>query len=147
MDEPLADQLAATLLHRWSVLGTLPDTTPRQLLRTPRACRTASPTRRSSRLPAEPDRAWRPFELVDDAVEHGTPPFLPGHGFQYPDTGYVITGILVEQVMGRPPEAEVTGVGPAVTRRSPKRDPGPKVDAGQIDDRFGQMFASPTRHG
>jgi CubicO group peptidase (beta-lactamase class C family) len=32
LDEPLADQLAPGLLHRWSALDALPRTTPRQLL-------------------------------------------------------------------------------------------------------------------
>jgi D-alanyl-D-alanine carboxypeptidase len=103
LDEPLADQLAPTLLHRWSALGALPGTTPRQLLtHTGGVPNYFTDAAFLARLRVEPDRAWRPVELVDHAVEHGTPPFLPGQGFQYSDTGYVITGILVEQVMGRP---------------------------------------------
>jgi D-alanyl-D-alanine carboxypeptidase len=103
LDEPLADQLAPTLLHRWSALGALPGTTPRQLLtHTGGVPNYFTDAAFLAQLRVEPDRAWHPVELVDHAIEHGTPPFLPGQGFQYSDTGYVITGILVEQVMGRP---------------------------------------------
>jgi D-alanyl-D-alanine carboxypeptidase len=41
-------------------------------------------------------------ELVDHAAAFGTPRFLPGRGFEYCDTGYVVTGILVEQATGQP---------------------------------------------
>jgi CubicO group peptidase (beta-lactamase class C family) len=54
------------------------------------------------RLRKEPSHAWRPVELVDHAAAHGTPSFPPGQGFGYSDTGYVVVGILVEQVTGRP---------------------------------------------
>ena len=103
LDEPLADQLALELLHRWSALGALARTTPRQLLtHTAGVPNYFTDPAFHARLRAEPDRAWGPVELVDHAAEHQTPPFPPGHGFQYSDTGYVITGILMEQVMGRP---------------------------------------------
>jgi D-alanyl-D-alanine carboxypeptidase len=103
LDEPLADQLAPTLLRRWSALGALPGTTPRQLLtHTSGVPNYFTDPAFLARLRAEPDRAWRPVELVDHAAEHQTSPFPPGQGFQYCDTGYVITGILVEQVTDRP---------------------------------------------
>jgi D-alanyl-D-alanine carboxypeptidase len=103
LDEPLADQLDAALLHRWSALGALPGTTPRQLLtHTSGVPNYFTDPAFHARLRAEPNRDWQPVELVDHAAAHQTPPFPPGQGFQYSDTGYVITGILVEQVMGRP---------------------------------------------
>jgi D-alanyl-D-alanine carboxypeptidase len=55
-----------------------------------------------TRVREEPRRAWHPVELVDHAAAHGTPSFPPGEGFAYSDTGYVITGILLEQITGRP---------------------------------------------
>lgn len=55
-----------------------------------------------ARLRQDPSHMWRPVELVDHAATHGTPSFPPGHGFAHSDAGYVITGILVEQVTGRP---------------------------------------------
>jgi D-alanyl-D-alanine carboxypeptidase len=103
LDEPLGDLLDQELLRRWHELDALPRTTPRQLLAhtagVPNYFREDS---FAVRVRAEPDKAWRPVELVDHAAEHGEPPFAPGAGFSYSDTGYVITGILVEQVTGRP---------------------------------------------
>jgi D-alanyl-D-alanine carboxypeptidase len=103
LDAPLADQLASELLHRWRVLDALPRTTPRQLL----AHTSGLPDyfhdeAFAARLREEPGRAWRPAELVDHAAAHGRPNFPPGQGFEYSDTGYVVAGILVEQVTGRP---------------------------------------------
>jgi CubicO group peptidase (beta-lactamase class C family) len=103
LDEPLSDQLTPELLHRWSALDALPRTTPRQLL-----AHTAGLPNYSTdeaflaRLRRDPGRVWTPVELVDHAAAHGTPSFPPGQGFAYSDTGYVITGILLEQVTGRP---------------------------------------------
>jgi D-alanyl-D-alanine carboxypeptidase len=91
LDEPLAAQLAPELLHRWGAFDALPGTTPRQLLAhtagVPNYFRDET---FMARLCEEPGRAWRPVELVDHAAEHGTPRFLPGQGFEYSDTGYVI---------------------------------------------------------
>jgi D-alanyl-D-alanine carboxypeptidase len=56
----------------------------------------------AARLRENPGRAWRPAELVDHAATYGTPRFPPGRGFEYCDTGYVVTGILVEQATGLP---------------------------------------------
>jgi D-alanyl-D-alanine carboxypeptidase len=103
LDEPLADQLAVELLHRWRALDALPRTTPRQLL----AHTSGLPNYFTdeaffARLREEPGRAWRPVELVDHAAAYGTPHFPPGRGFEYSDTGYVVAGILVEQATGRP---------------------------------------------
>jgi D-alanyl-D-alanine carboxypeptidase len=103
LDEPLGDQLAPELLQRWRGLDGLPRTTPRQLLAhtsgVPNYFREEA---FAARLREQPRRAWRPVELVDHAAGHGTPRFAPGEGFEYSDTGYVITGVLVQQVTGRP---------------------------------------------
>jgi D-alanyl-D-alanine carboxypeptidase len=56
----------------------------------------------AARLRQAPGRAWRPVELVDHAAAHETPRFAPGEGFEYSDTGYVVAGLLVEHVTGRP---------------------------------------------
>jgi D-alanyl-D-alanine carboxypeptidase len=102
LDETLGEQLAPELLHRWRVWEDLPRTTPRQLLAhtagLPNYFREES---FAARLREEPGRIWRPVDLVDHAAEHGTPTFRPGEGFSYSDTGYVVAGILVEQVTGR----------------------------------------------
>jgi D-alanyl-D-alanine carboxypeptidase len=103
LDDPLAGQLAPELLQRWRALDALPRTTPRQVLAhtagVPNYFRDETFL---ARLREEPGRPWRPVELVDHAAEHGTPSFTPGEGFEYSDTGYVIAGILVEHVTGRP---------------------------------------------
>jgi D-alanyl-D-alanine carboxypeptidase len=103
LDEPLSAQLAPELLDRWRALEHLPHTTPRQLLThtsgVPNYFREESFARR---LREDPGRPWRPVELVDHAAEHGTWRFAPGRGFDYSDTGYVICGILVEEITGRP---------------------------------------------
>ena len=102
LDESLADQLAPELLDRWRALDALPRTTVRQLLaHTAGVPNYFGEDAFMARVREEPGRAWRPVEFVDHAAAHGTPPFRPGQGFQYSDTGYVIVGILVEQVTGR----------------------------------------------
>ncbi|HEV8277261.1 MAG TPA: serine hydrolase domain-containing protein [Streptosporangiaceae bacterium] len=103
LDEPLASQLAPELLHRWRALGALPRTTPRQLLaHTSGLPNYFTDQAFATRLRENPGRTWRPAELVDHAATYGTPRFSPGQGFEYCDTGYVITGILVEQATGQP---------------------------------------------
>jgi D-alanyl-D-alanine carboxypeptidase len=103
LDGPLAGQLAPELLDRWSALDGLPRTTPRQLLaHTAGLPNYFTDQAFAARLREEPGRAWRPAELVDHAATYGTPRFAPGRGFEYCDTGYVVTGILVEQVTGLP---------------------------------------------
>ena len=102
LDEPLADHLASDLLERWAALDALPRTSLRQLLaHTAGLPNYFGDEAFLARVRQEPGRSWLPVELVDHAAAHGTPPFPPGQGFQYSDTGYVIAGILVEQATGR----------------------------------------------
>jgi D-alanyl-D-alanine carboxypeptidase len=103
LDQPLTGQLARALLERWSALAGLADTTPRQLL----AHTSGLPNYFNDEaffelLREEPARDWQPAELVDHAATHGTSDFAPGRGFAYSDTGFVIAGLLAEQVTGRP---------------------------------------------
>jgi D-alanyl-D-alanine carboxypeptidase len=103
LDERLSDQLAPELLDRWSALDALPRTTPRQLLaHTSGVPNYFGEETFMARVREEPGHRWRPVELVDHAATYGTPQFHPGEGFEYSDTGYVITGILVERATGRP---------------------------------------------
>jgi CubicO group peptidase (beta-lactamase class C family) len=103
LDEPLAGQLAPELLHRWRALDALPRITPRQLLtHTSGLPNYFTDQAFAARLHENPGRTWRPAELVDHAAAYGTPHFPPGQGFEYSDTGYVVTGILVEQATARP---------------------------------------------
>ncbi|WP_447004146.1 serine hydrolase domain-containing protein [Saccharothrix isguenensis] len=65
-------------------------------------------------LPLDPDdfegiryRTWTPAELV--ALSTAQPlDFAPGTGWNYSNTNYVVAGMLVEQVTGRPYEVAVT---------------------------------------
>ena len=103
LDEHLSEQLAPELFERWRVLDALPRTTLRQLLtHTAGVPNYFGEEAFLARLREDPGRSWRPVELVDHAAAHGTPPFRPGQGFQYSDTGFVIAGILAEQATGRP---------------------------------------------
>lgn len=102
LDDPLGDQLDPELLQRWSALGALPRTTVRQLIaHTAGLPNYFTDDAFLAQLRKEPARTWRPVDLVDHAAAHGTPPFPPGEGFEYSDTGFVVAGILVEQVTGR----------------------------------------------
>ena len=102
LDEPLSEQLAPELLDRWRALDALPRTTLRQLLtHTAGVPNYFGEESFLARLREDPGRVWRPVELVDHAAAHGTPPFPPGQGFQYSDTGFVIAAILAEQGTGR----------------------------------------------
>ncbi len=51
-------------------------------------------------LAAEPDRVWRPEELLA-FVEDAPPLFGPGDGWAYSDTNYVVVGLVLEHVTGR----------------------------------------------
>ncbi|MDU0290873.1 serine hydrolase domain-containing protein [Saccharothrix longispora] len=51
-------------------------------------------------------RGYRPQELLDEAFRHPSN-FEPGTGWRYSNTNYVVAGVLVERVTGRPYGAEV----------------------------------------
>lgn len=79
-------------------------------------------------LSAQPDRVWRPEELV--AFIFGQPaPFVPGEGWEYSDTNYIVLGMILEKVSGRRVYDEVerrflrplalTGTVPSDRRRIP----------------------------
>jgi D-alanyl-D-alanine carboxypeptidase len=101
LDEPLADQLSTDLLERWRAWEDLPQTTPRQMLtHTAGLPNYFGEDSFMARVREEPERLWRSVDLVDHAAQYGTPSFRPGKGFEYSDTGFVVTGILVEQITG-----------------------------------------------
>jgi D-alanyl-D-alanine carboxypeptidase len=55
-----------------------------------------------ARVKADPNRMWRPAELVEEAIEANRLSFLPGAGFSYGDTGYVLVGLAIERLLDRP---------------------------------------------
>jgi D-alanyl-D-alanine carboxypeptidase len=50
---------------------------------------------------ADPGREWSPLELVAVATSH-PPKFAPGTGWWYSNTNYVLLGLVIEAVTGRP---------------------------------------------
>lgn len=55
-------------------------------------------------LAADPDHVWTPREMLEGAIAWGTPHFPPGegYGYAYADTGYVLAGVIIEHLDGRP---------------------------------------------
>ncbi len=50
---------------------------------------------------AEPDRLWRPEEILAWAKRNLKARFAPGGGWHYSDTGYLVAGLLIEAVTGK----------------------------------------------
>jgi D-alanyl-D-alanine carboxypeptidase len=58
---------------------------------------------------ADPTRAWKPEELIALAdKERNKPAGMPGTGHFYSDTNYVLLGMIVQKVAGRPFKEHVT---------------------------------------
>lgn len=58
---------------------------------------------------ADPTRAWKPEEMIALAdKDRSKPAGLPGEGHFYSDTNYVLLGMIVERVSGRPYKEYVT---------------------------------------
>jgi D-alanyl-D-alanine carboxypeptidase len=55
-------------------------------------------------IAADPGRPWTPRAMLEGAVAWGTPYFRPGEGYRYgySDTGYVLLGLVIEHLDGRP---------------------------------------------
>lgn len=52
----------------------------------------------------QPSRPWTPREMLEGSIVWGTPHFTPGggYGYAYSDTGYVLLGLIIEQLDQRP---------------------------------------------
>ncbi|HEY8458834.1 MAG TPA: serine hydrolase domain-containing protein [Blastocatellia bacterium] len=48
-------------------------------------------------LTANPDKRWRPEELVAYILD-AAPPFAAGQGWEYSDTNYIVLGMIIERV-------------------------------------------------
>ena len=79
-------------------------------------------------LSADPDRSWRPEELIAFILD--TPaPFEAGKGWDYSDTNYIVLGMILERITGTPAYDEIarrflgplglTRVVPSTGRRIP----------------------------
>jgi D-alanyl-D-alanine carboxypeptidase len=51
-------------------------------------------------LTANPEKAWKPAELVAYLLDE-KPPFAAGKGWDYSDTNYIVLGMIIEKVTGR----------------------------------------------
>jgi D-alanyl-D-alanine carboxypeptidase len=51
---------------------------------------------------ADPMHRWTPAEQIGLAVEWGDPYGAPGEVYRYSDTGYVVLGLVLESVYGKP---------------------------------------------
>lgn len=51
-------------------------------------------------LTANPERVWKPAELVAYLFDE-KPPFEAGKGWDYSDTNYIVLGMIIEKVTGR----------------------------------------------
>ena len=52
-------------------------------------------------LYSHPERRWRPGELLAIGLRD-SPVFAPGTAFQYSDSNYILLGLVIQQVEGRP---------------------------------------------
>jgi len=52
-------------------------------------------------LRAQPDKVWRPEEAIAFQLD-ATPPFAAGQGWDYSDTNYIVLGVVLERVTGKP---------------------------------------------
>lgn len=59
------------------------------------------------RLLDEPDRGWTPAEVVAAAAAAGDPWFKPGAAWAYSNTNYVLLGMVLEKICGRPLADEI----------------------------------------
>jgi len=79
-------------------------------------------------LRAQPDKVWRPEEEIAYQLD-AKPPFAAGEGWDYSDTNYIVLGLIVESVTGKPYYDEIqtrllkplklTRVVPSTSRRIP----------------------------
>lgn len=53
------------------------------------------------RLYANPERPWKPAELIS-YIRDVKPDFVPGKGWEYDNTNYVLLGMMIEKVTGAP---------------------------------------------
>jgi D-alanyl-D-alanine carboxypeptidase len=87
----------------------------------------------TSDLRAQPDKVWKPEEEIAYQLD-AKPPFAAGQGWDYSDTNYIVLGMIVEGITGRPLYDEIrarflapltlTRVVPSTSRRIPGLIPG-----------------------
>jgi D-alanyl-D-alanine carboxypeptidase len=87
----------------------------------------------TSALVRSPDREWAPHEQLG-FLAGTTPPFAAGKGWDYSDSNYILLGVVLERITGRPLYDEIrrrfleplalSGLVPSTSRRIPGLVPG-----------------------
>ena len=111
----------------------------------------------TSDLRAQPDKAWKPEEQIAYQLD-ARPPFAAGQGWDYSDTNYIVLGMIVEGITGKPFYDEIrtrflaplklTRVVPSTNRRIPGLIPGyagPRDPLGLPDEMMvkGELVINP----
>jgi D-alanyl-D-alanine carboxypeptidase len=108
-------------------------------------------------LRAQPDKVWKPEEQIAYQFD-AKPPFAAGQGWDYSDTNYIVLGMIVEGITGKPLYEEIrtrflaplklTHVVPSTSRRIPGLIPGyagPRDPLGLPDEMLvkGELVINP----
>ena len=111
----------------------------------------------TSDLRAQPDKVWKPEEQIAYQFD-AKPPFAAGQGWDYSDTNYIVLGMIVEGITGKPFYDEIrtrflaplklTRVVPSTNRRIPGLIPGyagPRDPLGLPDEMMvkGELVINP----
>jgi D-alanyl-D-alanine carboxypeptidase len=111
----------------------------------------------TSDLRAQPDKVWKPEEQIAYQFD-AKPPFAAGQGWDYSDTNYIVLGMIVEGITGKPLYDEIrtrflaplklTHVVPSTSRRIPGLIPGyagPRDPLGLPDEMMakGELVVNP----
>lgn len=56
----------------------------------------------STLIITQQDHIWTPSELIDFTRKHQSAVYKPGEGFHYSDTGYILLGLIIEKITGKP---------------------------------------------
>ena len=104
------DERIATYLGREPWFGRLPnapDITVRMLMNhTSGLVRYELNERFLRDLTANPDKVWTPEERIAYLFD-AQPPFRAGEGWDYSDTNYIVLGLIIERITGRPLNDEI----------------------------------------
>ena len=57
-------------------------------------------------LTADPYRVWQPIDRLNYVLDT-QPPFAAGAGWEYSDTNYILLGMVIEKILGRPAYDEI----------------------------------------
>lgn len=105
LDDPIAAYLEPELVDRLNVIDGVShgrSITIRQLLNHTSGVVEYAGEAYQQAVGADPQHQWTPLDQIDFGLAHGQPYCPPGRCYHYADTGYVVLGLVVEAVTGRP---------------------------------------------